>query len=583
MQTRCFKAAGLFLCAVLIAALLAAGPAAATAAEAVQVFNPWLGVGQVSAAISGPKIAWLDGSVSDVRHVRVYDTRTGGFSTVRTSDALVPPAIADQWVVYADEEAASAGEVVLYSYNLATSVRTTYGKLGGADDYFDDEHRYFSVDAGRVTFVQRYNGTTGVWVIDLATKLATKVADSGGCSAISGDWVVWTPAANTDDYGTYDPDTGEYIASTAARTLTAKNLKSGETQTLLSPERVAGEQVDIDGVRVVWSAAEKVFLGNVTDATVRQIAAKGTAPRISGNIVVWNDTRAARDASSTSDTPPHDVYAYDLNTSTERVVADGTDDQIAADVDAGQVIWLTVRGGGSYKLFCASLANRPAPTCTLGTSATIALGTSATLKGKLTAPDGSPIAGARIRLQAMRPYLNKYDGDADFLHQAKTATSASDGSFSFAVKPTVITQYRVDVVTPAESAYAPVVSAVVKISPKPKVVLVVPSSSRRYRTVTIYCGVGVPEDFGAAGMPDLRGYHLENGKWVQRYQWYMGYAEWKYVPGRLAAWRTWAWSGDRSFVDDVHVLKPGRWRFRVKVSVPQWPTQYSSWKYLRVD
>jgi beta propeller repeat protein len=112
--------------------------------------------------------------------------------------------------------------------------------------------------------------------------------------------------------------------------------------------------------RIVWAddraGSYDVYLYDVRTGTERRLTTNPAGQfgaRISGNLVVWEDTR-----NSTSPYfPSDDVYGYDLTSSTEFPIATGENNQARPSVSGQTVVW-TERANDRWEIRTATVSGR---------------------------------------------------------------------------------------------------------------------------------------------------------------------------------------------------------------------------------
>jgi beta propeller repeat protein len=181
-------------------------------------------------------------------------------------------------------------------------------------------------------------GNADIYAYDTATKKTLVVCDDPNqqvaprvTTALGDDkaWVVWQDkrAGNWDVYGaTIDPATDTVGPAVAICTDSADQT-----------------QPDVSGDWVVWTdtrwgAPDIVGYNRVADYTFPICTSDGVQdqPAVSGDTVVWRDARNA-------DTSGTDIYGLDLHTSSAFTVCTAAGDQSAPAVDQDLVVWTDAR------------------------------------------------------------------------------------------------------------------------------------------------------------------------------------------------------------------------------------------------
>ena len=338
---------------------------------------------EVGPAISGGKIAYTRFDVGfGVSNIYVFDlatpaappvpvTSTGGFTL---SD------IDGNYVVYTDTE----GDDDVYSFDLSTST-TTLVANGGM--------------AGGIQQKPAISGTSVVWedfrnpltASDIYMGNVFGTADDGiilaaGTQmdpAISGSIVAWEDHAglpNLEDIRAYDVGLG--VAFDVA----------------VGPDRAFAP--DVDGGRIVYAGGPTcptscdIYLFTITgmSGTTQQLTTDPTNqrnPKISGNLVVWEDYRNATPA-----LPGNvDLFGMDLSTMTEFALVIATSSQRLHDIAGNDIAFMDDRNGNS-DIYALRL-NRP-PVADAGPDQTVEAASPAGvlvgLDGTASSdPDGDPL------------------------------------------------------------------------------------------------------------------------------------------------------------------------------------------------
>lgn len=328
---------------VLLAALLV-GPRLADAAVPSAVFPVAAdGVDQLSPAISGQKVAWIEGG-----DVYVKD-RSGAEPPARlTNDPISQgrPAISGNWVVWEENH---AGDWEVYGLDLASL--PTGAPVPVATGAGDQRNPDISGD----TVVWEDNGG-GDWDVlrrDLRGLPGGEVLPVGTgegdqrSPAISGGKVVW-----------------QYHAGPGNSDIYFKDLASAEPASRITTDPDWQSAPDISGDTVVWR--DERTPGNLDvyahdlvenrEFKVTESAADQWSPQISGRIVVWADGR--------NNPAGSDIYGEDISTNKEFAVTPAPAQQESPAIDGETVVWEVQRSGASlgvYDVYGADLDTAPAP------------------------------------------------------------------------------------------------------------------------------------------------------------------------------------------------------------------------------
>jgi len=340
-------------------ALAAAGVNAATSIVTIQVTTET--TVQQDPAVKGGLVAYTEYNVAGSGDVWVYNLDNGTRVRAVTNGASQSLEDLDaNYVVYSDDR--NSPELDIYALDLSSTPPTP--TLEHAVVIAPGYQTEPAISGNRVVWEQS-DPAVDPGNIDIFVGCVT------GCSniqltshplvqfrpAVSGDLVVWEDARNgsPDIFGYWFVDpAGPGVA--------------GENAIAIGGPRARNP--DVNGTRVVWDQQltgldqKDIFLYDFATGVTTQIttnAANQTRPRISGNLIVWEDSR-----NSTTD-----LYGYDLNTNTEIAFVSGSLTEHLQDVDVradgGWDIAYTVdQGGGNSDIFVlrATIVATPTPTAT---------------------------------------------------------------------------------------------------------------------------------------------------------------------------------------------------------------------------
>ncbi|HEX8600815.1 MAG TPA: hypothetical protein VF952_20135 [Chloroflexia bacterium] len=140
----------------------------------------------------------------------------------------------------------------------------------------------------------------------------------------------------------------------ATGTCRVRGVNLTNRQTFSISPSAAGQLPSTDGTRVVWLDSRNARNSSTTDRlnnldiygarldgsggelTVSKAANLQSRPRVSGNIVVWSDHRAARSA---EDSESGDIYMYDFSTGQETRVSAARSAQIRPVTNGKVIVW----------------------------------------------------------------------------------------------------------------------------------------------------------------------------------------------------------------------------------------------------
>jgi beta propeller repeat protein len=307
----------------------------------------------------------------------------GGVQTVGANEGgvfyaqnLPLPDVGGGRVVWQD---AASGSVRIVGYDLRSGETGTEGTASGGYVYAATDGHYTAwSDQGRVFLHDEVRGTT-------------EAVGTGGMVSIGGGTLAWVDfTGGVPNAVAYDVHTGRTTALThytsasdeAVRAVSADgqivafttytrqspyttavrwtDLATGETHlAAFVPSQAVGDP-SVSRGRIVWddgrSGNEDVYLFDVRTGTERQITTDPAGQfnaRISGNLIVWEDTR-----NSTSHYfPENDIYGFDLTSSTEFAIATGEDHQGWPRIDGQTVVW-TERANDRWEIRTATVRGR---------------------------------------------------------------------------------------------------------------------------------------------------------------------------------------------------------------------------------
>ena len=236
--------------------------------------------------ISGNRIVWED-SRSGTPEIWLYDTTTRTETPITNGTGGNVPAIDGDTVVWLDGRAGDDGGI--YAMNLTTqeTTRISSGPVQGdpliiSPDLSGDTVIWADQSSGNYTvFVSQGGGAP----VSLASSSAMQ-----GFPAISGDRAVWSEVGN------------------GSSSLVIHNLTSGEEQRIAGGPPGLVTYLDISGDLVVWQNAtsqdtDDIYLYEITTGEIQQITSDNAAqylPQISGDRIVWMDNRSGN----------WDIYLY---------------------------------------------------------------------------------------------------------------------------------------------------------------------------------------------------------------------------------------------------------------------------------
>jgi beta propeller repeat protein len=287
------------------------------------------------AELGGGRVVWQDAS-SGAAAVLGYDLATRArtqYATVAGNFAW--PVTEGRWVAWSDQGG------TIYLRDASTGSVRTIGPGAGYSVRISPE--------GRVAFLEFGAGVGNVAVYDAATgetRVLTHYSPSTAEAArdvdVDGTLVTWSTFTQRSPY------------TTGIRVL---DLATGVEREVVHVNEQAIGAPAVSAGRVAWSDTRSgnydVYVYDVASGTTRQVTTDPAGQfnvRISGNYVVWEDTR-----NSTSPyAADNDIYLYDLASGTEMPVATGENHQGWPRVDGNRVLW-TERANDRWEIRTAVL------------------------------------------------------------------------------------------------------------------------------------------------------------------------------------------------------------------------------------
>lgn len=196
----------------------------------------------------------------------------------------------------------------------------------------DESGLVTGVGDGTATITATSEGATGTATMTVQTTSAgpscdvrqiTSESHEQRTPAIDGDRIVWTDTRDgNDNIYLYDLST---------------NTESRFTGSVANDNQPA-----ISGDRIVWERGNNIYMRSTSASTTTQITDVGTAtwPKISGNELVWHDSRDPTYGSQ--------IFSYNLATNIEsRINPNDAANQVFPDVDGDRIVWYDARNGNA--------------------------------------------------------------------------------------------------------------------------------------------------------------------------------------------------------------------------------------------
>lgn len=328
----------LVLLAALLIGIRSAGAAVPSAVFPVATDD----VDQLSPAISGQKVAWVEGG-----DIYVKD-RTGAEPPARLTNDLISqgrPVISGTWVVWEENH---AGDWEVYGFDLASlPTGAPVPVATGAGD-----QRNPDISGGTVVWEDNSGDNWDILRRDLQNLpggeiLSVETGEGDQRSpAINGGKVVW-----------------QYNVGPGNSDIYFKDLASAGPATQITTDPDWQAAPDISGDKVVWRDERTpgnldiyaYDLGENREFKVTESPADQWSPRISGRIVVWADGR--------NNPAGNDIYGEDISTNKEFAVTPVPAAQESPAIDGETVVWEVQRTGASlgiYDVYGADLDTAPA-------------------------------------------------------------------------------------------------------------------------------------------------------------------------------------------------------------------------------
>ncbi|WP_292517967.1 hypothetical protein [Methanoculleus sp.] len=276
---------------------------------------------QISAAIDGERIVWVDG-----RHggadIYVYEIASGTETRVTNGTAIALwPDISGDRIVWEDNRSGSP-EIRLYDTATGTETAITNGTRGTVP----------AIDGDMVVWLDRRAGDEGgIYAMNLTTGSTVRVSSG----PVQGDPLIVSPDVSGGAVVWADQSTGNYTVFVS---------EGGGAPVSLANNSVMQGFPTISGGRAVWSevgnGSSSLVIHNLTSGEEERVAGGppgvATYPDISGDRVVWQNATG-------QDTD--DIYRYDIATGETLQVTSDDAPQFIPRISGDRVVWMDNRSG----------------------------------------------------------------------------------------------------------------------------------------------------------------------------------------------------------------------------------------------
>jgi beta propeller repeat protein len=251
------------------------------------------------------------------------------------------PAISGNQIVWADGRNGNHLQIYRYDLNTHTESRVSTVPLNSQQMNPPPDPPLSSVllqnraaiSGSSVVWIDNRYDHQSVYLADLSAKTETPVFPQSKVDnsplAIDGTRMVWADTRNSTDSAS-NTDIYMYDFSTQTETRITTNASDQ-----LAP--------DISGNTIVWTDTRlggyTIFMYDLTTHTETQVSRASSGefnpPKIDGNYIVWEDGRNGK----------ADIFLYDISSREERQITTNPAEQTSPDVSGNRIVWVDYRNG----------------------------------------------------------------------------------------------------------------------------------------------------------------------------------------------------------------------------------------------
>jgi beta propeller repeat protein len=263
--------------------------------------------------------------------------RAIGLPSVMPATAALAASLVALWPAAAIAQTSVPGTITQLS-SATTNKQQDSPDISGNNVVWVDNERTSS--SSTHASIVRYDLSTGI-----TSNLTNDPTSQYFLDAIRGNHVVWlhVNASKPGDIDLYD------IPSGTASTIAGSNASISFSQPAVSDRFVVfirtTSQSDVDGY--------DIQTGGPVPQQITNDAADQARPRVSGDLVVWEDYNGA---SSTCSHACARIMGYHILTEGPAFAIDGANNNISPDVEGNRVVWFKKISTGNYELMFEDLS-----------------------------------------------------------------------------------------------------------------------------------------------------------------------------------------------------------------------------------